>query len=136
MAKSGSFNHFPAIILALKKATQDQVDKTAGDVAQAATGRAPVLTGYLRSSVYTVTSKASTYAAGIVGTGELLAELPNPGEGKALVGVAASHGVYVEYGTHKMAAQPFITPAAEGMRSQFESEMAKALSDAATGAAK
>src|SRR5579872_7253601 len=119
MATKTTFNHFPAIIAALKKARTDQVDKTAGDVAQASAGRAPVLTGFLRSSHYTVTSKGSTYGGGVVGKGELLGELPTPGEGKALVGVAASHGIYVEYGMHKMAAQPFLTPAAEALRAQF-----------------
>jgi HK97 gp10 family phage protein len=35
------------------------------------------------------------------------------GETQAMVGVGAEYGLYLEYGTSKMAARPFLTPAAK-----------------------
>ena len=46
-----------------------------------------------------------------------------------VVGVAAGHGVYVEYGTRNMHAQPFMTPAVEGARGTFQDDLTTAIGD-------
>lgn len=64
---------------------------------------APVDTGFLRNSIE------------VLKTGDL----------SAVVFVGAEYGVYVEFGTRRMRAQPFFTPAADEARRYFENEMRK-----------
>lgn len=61
---------------------------------------APVLTGYLKSSI-------------------LLQRL---GVGHYKIVVKAKYGLYVEFGTRYMRAQPFLTPAAQGIISDFAAQ--------------
>lgn len=68
---------------------------------------APVDTGFLRTSI------------GAQMTGEL----------SAVVSVGAEYGLYQELGTSKMPAQPFLTPAVEQNRADFE-QGCKELADA------
>lgn len=74
------------------------VRKTAFDVEAQAKLRAPVDTGFLRNSIHT----------------EQESEL------RASVNVGAEYGLFVEYGTSRMAAQPFLNPAVESVRPAFE----------------
>lgn len=46
----------------------------------------------------------------------------------AIVAVGAEYGIYVEMGTSRQAAQPYLGPAAEGQRQAFEQAMRKVLS--------
>jgi HK97 gp10 family phage protein len=123
MADTVDFNHLPEIKAAIHKAAVQLVKKAAFDVQAAAMSKAPVATGYMKSSVYTVTSDASTYGAGVVGGGPgsyLLPQVPKPPTDEiAYVAVGANYGIYVEYGTSRMAAQPYLTPAADAVRPGF-----------------
>ena len=67
------------------------VRKTGLDVVRIAQMQAPVDTGNLRASI------------GMTQTGPTSVE----------VGPTAHYGAYVEYGTYKMAAQPYMSPAAD-----------------------
>jgi HK97 gp10 family phage protein len=68
----------------------------------------PVATGANRSSIYTKTSK------GVSGTpGELGDILPGVGPMEAVVGPSMGYSVFLEFGTSRMAARPYLTPAAE-----------------------
>lgn len=64
-----------------------------------------------------------------VDTGELRASIKQRSEGAAqrVVEVGAEHGIYVEYGTYKMAAQPFLIPAMEAARADFAALIRAAL---------
>lgn len=81
------------------------VRKTAADLARMAAQLAPVDTGALRNSIQWSMS----------------------GPLAAIVAVGVNYGVYVEYGTRRMAAQPYFTPAVEWARPQFEAAVANAL---------
>ncbi len=110
----------------------------------------PVDTGALRASIYTVTSKGSGRQDSIgqaealywKGKGEpseegmpLLPEIPlPPDELTAFVAVGMEYGPYVEYGTDRMAARPYLVPAAERNRTFFLKEIEKAIKDAGTDA--
>ena len=102
------------------------VRKTAFDLQGEAMQRAPVDTGFLKNSIYVRTESTSGYAGASEKAGEqnadgqMLPEVPQPGEHTAIVAVGAEYGVYVEMGTARRAATPFLAPAAERVRPQFE----------------
>lgn len=77
------------------------VRKAALDLEGHAKGRAPVDTGFLRSSIQAV----------------------QVGPLHWQVRVGADYGVYVEYGTRYMAAQPYLNPAADLIRGPFVQAM-------------
>ncbi len=81
------------------------VSDTAHAIEADAKQRAPVDTGLLRSSI----------------------QARKIGDAEAVVEVGADYGVHQEYGTHKMSAQPFLTPAAEAQRAPFEARLKKVL---------
>lgn len=113
------FNHIPAVIEAMHKAASQIVRKAALDVEAAAKQGAPVRTGFLRSSIYTVTHEESSYGQG-AGQGPLLPEIPKAEDDTtAYTAVGAEYGVYVELGTSKQAAQPYLVPAADRVRPGF-----------------
>jgi len=108
----------------------------------------PVDTGALRASIYTSTAGKSGYEKAIVeaetvywsnkvgqdtSKGMPLSEAaPVPDSLlTAIVAVGMSYGIYLEKGTTKMPAKPFLGPAADGQRDFFRREMAKAIADAA-----
>lgn len=113
MAKS--FNHLPAVAKAHSRGLEAMVNKVAFVVQGHAVSGAPVDTGFLRNSIYVVTAKASTY--GKVGAATkkgsyLLPQVKRPtSRYEAFVAVAANYGIYVEYGTRYMPAQPYMSPA-------------------------
>lgn len=84
--------------------------KTAADITRDAKTLAPVDTGNLRASI------GST----IRGDGRM-------GVVRAEIGPTASYGIYVEMGTSRMAAQPFLRPATDrnlpGWRAALEQAM-------------
>ena len=118
----------------LLKQMPGSVSKNIRIVAFALEGRAklkaPVDTGALRASIYTRTRKSgggfsSSMIKGFakitkkhanVGTREVT-ELPAPqGDEIAIVGPTVDYGIYVELGTRRMAARPFLGPATEHWR--------------------
>lgn len=86
---------------------------------------APYDTTALRNSIYTVTEKDDNYtdasnAAKDKRPGVETEPHPKPGKGEARVGPCVEYGQYQEFGTSKMAAQPYLTPAVEKVRTKFE----------------
>jgi len=113
-------NRFPEMAQGLHQALQQAVKKVAFDVEAAAKGNAAVRTGFMKSAIYTVTADGSDYSAG----GEHA--LPPVGAGDdltAIIAAGAYYSIYVEMGTYKMAAEPFMTPAAASV----EQGMAQAI---------
>ncbi len=136
MATSGSFDHIPQAIQAIHNGTVVAVRRAAKQVRDDASQYAPRDTGYLSESVYTVTSDASTYGQA---TGkarsradrEPLPEVNAPqSDTEGVVAVAAQYGTYVEHGTSRAGAQPYLTPAAEGMRGQLGTIVAQEINRA------
>lgn len=124
------WNLLPEVPGALDKAISKVVRKAAFDIQRAAAQNAPVDTGFLKSSIYVVTKGASTYgaaaenASGKNGDAELLPEIDQPPNDRtAYVAVGANYGIYQEFGTVNMPAQPYLTPAAELVRPQYLAAM-------------
>ena len=81
--------------------------------------RAKRVTGAMNSSIYTVTKDYDGYSAASGAARQanpkvLTQPHPKPsGNVLANVGPCVNYAEYVEFGTSRMAAQPFLTPAAE-----------------------
>lgn len=82
-----------AILRNLGKNTSDTTEQIANDIAAIAKENAPVDTGELRDSVH----------------------VEKDGDNHAVV-VGVDYGAFVELGTSRMAAQPYLGPAAEKVR--------------------
>lgn len=89
-------NRIPAIIAAFPGLMEQLVGKTAFDVQDTAQNLCPIDTGYLAGSI-TVTRNGL----------------------RAEVEPAAEYAGYVEFGTYKMAAQPYMRPAADMHEPEF-----------------
>jgi HK97 gp10 family phage protein len=65
----------------------------------------PVQSGILRGSImWKVPGKSGGHEEGLVVEA-------TPGEGDGLVGTATEYAIYVEFGTRRMEAQPYLRPA-------------------------
>jgi HK97 gp10 family phage protein len=119
----GDFNHLPETAIALHRLTAQLVKKACFDVQAAAVAKCPHVTGYLKSSIYTHTWDSSGYGQGVVGAKPGTVLLPDlgrpPNDHTAFIGVGANYGIYVEFGTSRMAAQPYLTPAADEVRPSY-----------------
>lgn len=102
------FNHFPEIAAALPEKTKAVVAKAALDVEGNAKNTVPVDTGNLKSSIST--------------------EFENDGL-TAIVAPHTEYAAYVEFGTRRMTAQPYMTPAAERVRPAFIGAMEQMLQE-------
>lgn len=121
------------------------IRRTAFKVEEYAKASAPVDTGFLRNSIYTVTSESSGYdkaqttaertevkchagqrKSSITGEwrnvrGQMLPEVDAPRDDlTAIVAVGAEYGAYVNYGTARAAAQPYLDEAIEQARDFWE----------------
>lgn len=115
------FNHFPEIEAAMREALSEIIRKAALDCEADAKDRAPVQTGFLRNSIYSVTHEGSDYGQGGGGAmpkdATLLPEIaPAEDALTAYVAVGANYGAFVELGTSRMRAQPYLIPAAEAIK--------------------
>lgn len=81
---------------------RDAVAKAAADIEAQAKARAPVDTGLLKNSI-----------------NQPLTDDPL----RRVVESPVHYSVYQEYGTHKMPAQPYMTPAVEFVKPSFEAAM-------------
>lgn len=83
-------------------------------------------TGAMQQSISAVTSEGSDYAANVAAASgmnpkaEFAPEATLDGPLDAAVQVPVDYAAYVELGTSRMAAQPFLTPAVELVASQAE----------------
>lgn len=84
------YNRIPELIAAVEASSRSAPMRVAEKVVRSARGRAPVDTGELKGSIHAVSIERGKVAE---------------------VQVDAAHGPYVEYGTYKMPAQPFLNPA-------------------------
>lgn len=124
---SGS-NKFGQIAANIKPACQKIVTNTTTQIRDIAASNAPVDTGFLQSSVYSVTPDGqSTYgqAGSPPGDSYLLPEEKPDNDTTGIVGVGANYGIYQEMGTRFMPAQPYFYPAVEAGRAIFEYEGAR-----------
>lgn len=120
------FNHLSEMGEQIERAISELVRKAAFDVQAQAQQNAPVATGFLKSSIYTVTYDSSSYGQGVVGDGMLLPEVEHPSsQQEALVAVGAEYGVFQEYGWSTGPAQPYLTPAAEAVTPTFQAAMSR-----------
>ena len=123
------WNLLPESSEALHKAVSKIVRKAAFDIQREAMRNAPVDTGFLKGSIYVVTKGGSTYDQAAQAQednpkAELLPEIAQPPDDQtAFVGVGASYGLFQEFGTVNMPAQPYLTPAAELIKPQYEAAM-------------
>ena len=121
MADFGIFNRIPEAIAAMELERNVLVVQAAYDMADAAVARAPVDTGFLRSSIYVETIMGSTYGQNLVGSGPM--DPPINGDldhgANSFVGCAASYAIYQEFGTRFQAGTPFLTPAYEEESQRF-----------------
>jgi HK97 gp10 family phage protein len=90
------FNRIPEVIAAVEKSAQENVARVAREIEQDAKANAPVQTGYLRESIEAqVEGKSAEVVAG------------------------AEYAGFVEFGTYKMPAQPFMSPAIDAHKDGF-----------------
>ena len=105
---------------------RDQVLRLlAFDVEGGAKMFAPVDTGALMNSIYTVAKDYDGYSQAAAAAREKnpkvnLVRLPDPANDyTAHIGPCVEYGIYQEFGTHKMAAHPFMAPAVEKTLNKF-----------------
>lgn len=98
------------------KDVSDAVRKSAKTVEQSAKSAAPFLTGALRESIHTT----------ITGSGSV-------GSIEAHVVADSPHAVFVENGTARMAPEPFMAPAVDGIESQFYADLEAAAAKSLSG---
>lgn len=94
-------NRLPAIAKALRPKVGQEVHRSAFNIETAAKQHVPVRTATLQRSIHTLK------------TGEMSAE----------VGPSVEYGIYVELGTHKMAARPYLIPSAEAERPKLNARI-------------
>ena len=112
------FNHFPEIARQLPELTHELLEETADKIAEETRAHAPVAA----EAHYAKTRKGSKKRYKLVQPGRLKKSIKtkvNARGSKAWVRVKQFYGYFLEYGTVKMAARPFLTPAAEKMRPWF-----------------
>lgn len=115
------FNHLPELAKALRHAASQLMRKACFDIQANAAAAAPVDTGFMKSALYVITGAGdNTYGQG-VGNGPLLPPVEAPtSETEGVIAGGAEYTAYVELGTSRMPARPFLLPAAESEREPFE----------------
>lgn len=127
------YNLLPEIAAKIDDVAGKVVRKSAFDIVGHAMPAAPIITGFLKNSIYVTpggSSGENQYPYSGVqqpeGNQVLLPEVDKPAENTtAIIAVAANYGYYIEYGTSHMAAQPYFTPAVEKVKPEFEKALDK-----------
>ena len=127
------FNFFPMLARAVRPACQTITSDTARFVEAAAAANAPVESGFMASSVYSVTPKyGSTYGTMGEPPGDsyALPEVTPDGPDDSVVSVAANYAGFVNYGHHTRSGsyvppQPFWDEAVAQGAQVFPEEAAK-----------
>jgi len=96
------------------------------DIESEAKQNAPVDTSALENSHYTETHEGNTFQAASSAAKGMNPKVntiqhPKPDEGFVNVGPCVDYAMPVEFGTSKMAAQPYLVPAAESVSQKFNS---------------
>jgi len=114
------------ILRELEPKAEALIDKTAFEIQARAQNAAPVDTGALRNSIYTVTQRSNGYRdaarrAKASNPKAVIAPFPEPsGNLEAHIGPSVEYAIYQEMGTSKMSAHPFLVPAVEALRKSWE----------------
>ncbi len=123
-----SYNHWGEIAAKFPVELHKVVVQVTEFVRDTAANNAPKRTGWMASTIYTVTSEGSTYGqtnGPAPGDAYLLPEGPevsDPFTGN--VGVAANYAAWVNYGTRFQSAQPFWEPALDEGRLRLDATLA------------
>jgi HK97 gp10 family phage protein len=104
----------------LRRAVNREVVGAALRIQGGAKRRTPVRTGRLRNSIGAADTEA--LLQGLNGASRLSADTT-----EAVVGTNVEYAPFVEFGTRRMAARPFLVPAFEEERPGFELRLAAAL---------
>ena len=119
------FKEVDRIITALE-GNKEKVGRMIGfEIQSQAQQRAPRDTSAMANSIYTLTKNydgfgAATSAAKQANPNVITERVPKPtGNVIARVAVAVNYGSYVEMGTSRMAAQPYLYPAGESVTSKI-----------------
>lgn len=99
-------SRIPKLVAEVTAKTELIVAKAAMDIQAHAQNRAPVRTGFLKGSIQAKREKPLSWR----------------------VDVQADYGIYVELGTSRMAARPYLIPAVEMVRPSFLSAMSQVVS--------
>jgi HK97 gp10 family phage protein len=125
-----TFVYDDKVLQRLIREAPEMVDKairaTAFDVEAQAKELAAVDTGAMRASIFTKTSKGSNAPSELPADKEFVD--PTPGDPPlmtAYIAPGVEYAAYVEFGTGKAAAQPFMTPAIENADKKFETYIKK-----------
>ena len=119
---AGNFNHFKLLAEQEHRAVVAIVKVTTFNVEHRTKANAKVKTGYMKSTVYSDVEGESDYGQGSIQApagAELLPHEQHERDTQGIVGVGASYGIYVEMGTSRAPAQPFLVPAMEAERADF-----------------
>src|SRR6266568_6899945 len=121
------FNHWGEIAAKFPVELHKVVVQVTEFVRDTAANNAPKRTGWMASTIYTVTSEGSTYGqtnGPAPGDAYLLPEGPEVSDPfTGYVGVASSYGIFVEMGTRFMGAQPYFYPAVDAGRVRFDAAL-------------
>lgn len=111
---------------AVKQGTKNSIIETAVSVTAQAKSLTPVDTGQLKGSIMWKTNRTE----GGHTEGDKLSITPKS-DLSAVVGTAVEHGVYQEFGTRNMDAQPYLRPAVSIVteKSGFQAAVSKAMAD-------
>jgi HK97 gp10 family phage protein len=99
-------NRLPELEAAVQAQVKVQVQKSTFDVEARAKQLSPVLTGMLRRSIHSVFENGGL---------------------KGICGPSVDYGKYVELGTRRMGARPYMRPAAEYVLPRFADELKRIL---------
>lgn len=109
----------------------DVIATIAFAVERLAKENAPVDTGALRASIYTKTKAGGRQPT--QSEGAVYVDIPEPeNELEAIVGPTVEYGVFVELGSNRSPAQPYLLPAVEQIANsldRFNGDLGRALSD-------
>jgi HK97 gp10 family phage protein len=102
------------IAAGLRKNRTQILEALAFEIEREAKNNAPYQTGTLSASIHTVTEGGNSLQSFDNKSGAEVEELPSPsGNVVAVVGTGVEYAAYVELGTSRMAAQPYLGPAVE-----------------------
>lgn len=111
------------ILQEIRDATPDGLFVGGQMLVDAASDRAPHVTGTLQESRYVATEEKSTYRADKQHQKEV-----KPPKGGAVAGFAAFYAGFVEYGTANRTAKPFLRPALDELKDRLGSEISAKMS--------
>lgn len=111
--------HGDEILKRLDKETPDALFAVAEELIGVAAAKAPRDTGTLAESGYVTMEGKSTYKAGKRHRKEIKAK-----KGEVIGAFAAYYGGFVEYGTSKRGAKPFLRPAVDEYRNKLGDKVA------------